>query len=330
VHVLIADKFEQSGIDGLKQLGCDVRFEPDLKDQALADAVRDSGAEILIVRSTKVTDAMMHPTLKLIIRAGAGVNTIDVKAATARGIVVANCPGKNSTAVAELTMGLILALDRRIPENVADLRAGTWNKKEYSKARGLHGRTLGVLGVGNIACEVIRRAAAFGMHIAIWSRRFDGQDRPLTPAEAAQLGLAGCATSVALAPSPAALAARVDVLTVHLALSPDTRQLVNAEVLGQLKPGSFFVNTSRGEVVDHAALRAAVRDKGLRVALDVFETEPASPTGVFEDTIVQEPGVCGTHHIGASTDQAQEAIAAETVRIVQVFRDTGKAPNAVN
>jgi D-3-phosphoglycerate dehydrogenase len=168
------------------------------------------------------------------------------------------------------------------------------------------------------------------MDIAIWSRRFDGQDRPLTPAEAAQLGLAGCATSVALAPSPAALAARADVLTVHLALSPDTRQLVNADVLGQLRPGSFFVNTSRGEVVDHAALRAAVRDKGLRVALDVFETEPSTTTGLFEDTIVQEPGVCGTHHIGASTDQAQEAIAAETVRIVQAFRDTGKAANAVN
>jgi D-3-phosphoglycerate dehydrogenase len=331
VRVLIADKFEQSGIDGLTDLGCEVRFEPDLKDQALADALQASGADVLIVRSTKVAEAMMTPALKLIVRAGAGVNTIDVKAATARGIIVANCPGKNSTAVAELTMGLILALDRRIPENVADLRAGTWNKKEYSKARGLHGRTLGVLGAGNIACEVIRRAAAFGMDIVIWSRRFDGQDRTLTSAEAAELGLSGCATSsIALAPSPAALAGRADVLSVHLALNPETRQLVNAGVLGQLRPGSFFVNTSRGEIVDHAALRRAIREQALRVALDVYESEPAAATGVFEDTIVQEPGVCGTHHIGASTDQAQEAIAAETVRIVQVFRDTGKAPNAVN
>ena len=104
--------------------------------------------DVLIVRSTKVTAAAMAPSLKLIVRAGAGVNTIDVKAATARGIVVANCPGKNAIAVAELAFGLMLALDRRIPDNVADLRAGKWNKKEYSKARGLYGMTLGLLGAG--------------------------------------------------------------------------------------------------------------------------------------------------------------------------------------
>jgi D-3-phosphoglycerate dehydrogenase len=332
VRVLIADKFERSGIDGLTALGCEVSFEPDLKDQSLADAVAGQTPDVLVVRSTKVGESALGPSLKLIVRAGAGVNTIDVAGATARGIVVANCPGKNSIAVAELAMGLLLSLDRRIPDNVADLRAGTWNKKEYSKARGLYGSTLGVLGAGNIACETIRRAAAFGMNIVLWSRRFNGEDRAMTPGEARELGLETAIeqVSIALAPSPAEVAARSDALTVHLALGPDTTQLVNADVLGRLKPGAAFVNTSRGEVVDHDALDAAIRERGIRVALDVFAREPPSPTGEFTDPIAGRRGVYGTHHIGASTDQAQEAIAAETVRIVRVFRETGKAPNAVN
>jgi D-3-phosphoglycerate dehydrogenase / 2-oxoglutarate reductase len=332
MRVLIADKFEKSGVDGLKALGCEVLVEPDLKDQALADAVARTAAEVLIVRSTKVAAPAMAPTLKLIVRAGAGVNTIDVAAATERHVIVANCPGKNSAAVAELAFGLMLALDRRIPDNVADLRQGKWNKKEYSTARGLAGRTLGLIGAGNIACEMIRRAAGFAMDVVMWSRRYDGQDRPVSEAEIDDLGIrpAMALISVHLAPSPAEVAARVDILSIHLALCPDTRELIDEKVLSRLAPGSFVINTARAECVDHHALRAAVRDRGLRVGLDVFANEPATATGEFGDAIVQEPGVYGTHHIGASTDQAQEAIAGETVRIVRTFRDTGKAPNAVN
>jgi D-3-phosphoglycerate dehydrogenase len=332
MRVLIADKFESSGIQGLQALGCDVAFEPDLKDQALADAIAASGPVVLVVRSTKVAAAAMGSSLKLIVRAGAGVNTIDVGAATGKGIVVANCPGKNSVAVAELTMGLLLAMDRRIPENVAALRAGTWNKKEYSKARGLFGSTLGILGVGNIAVEVIRRAAAFGMDVVIWSRRFDGQDRAMTADEAEALGLAIAAgqVSIAFAPTPADVAARVDALSVHLALGPETRGLVGRDVFGRLRTGAAFINTSRGELVDHAALSDAIRERELRVALDVFGQEPAAATGDFMDPIVQAPGVYGTHHIGASTNQAQEAVASEVVRIVSTFKETGTAPNAVN
>jgi D-3-phosphoglycerate dehydrogenase len=332
MKVLIADKFEQSGIDGLKSLGCDVLNEPELVDQALVDRIGSSGAEALVVRSTKVTAAMMTGALKLIVRAGAGVNTIDVKAATAKGIQVANCPGKNAIAVAELAMGLMLSLDRRIPDNVADLRAGTWNKKEYSKARGLYGKTLGVLGAGAIAREVIRRAAAFGMPVVICSLEFDRQDRPMTEADARLVGLeeAFRQVPISLAPSAADLASRCDILTLHVALVPETRHMVNAGVLSRLKPGSFLINTSRAEVVDQDALKIAIRERKLRVGLDVFAAEPAAATGAFADAIVQEPGVYGTHHIGASTDQAQEAIAVETVRIVRKFRATGKAPNAVN
>jgi D-3-phosphoglycerate dehydrogenase len=330
--VLIADKFEKSGVEGLKALGCDVKYEPDLADATLAAAVAATKADVLVVRSTKVTDAMLPPTLKLIVRAGAGVNTIDVKAATARGTIVANCPGKNSIAVAELAFGLLLALDRRIPDNVAELRASLWNKKEYSKARGVFGATLSLLGAGNIAREMVIRAAAFGMPVVLWSRRFDGQDRTMTDAEAREWGVADALrqTSIRLAPTPAAAASHADVLSIHVPLGPGTKQMVNADILGALKPGAFVINTSRGDVMDYAALRDAIRAKKLRVALDVFAEEPASATGAFADPIVSEPGVYGTHHIGASTDQAQEAIAAETVRIVKVFRETGKAPNAVN
>jgi D-3-phosphoglycerate dehydrogenase len=332
VIVLVADKFEKSGLEGLRALGCEVLFEPDLADAALADAVAARGANVLVVRSTKVTESMLAPSLKLIVRAGAGVNTIDVQAATAHGVKVANCPGKNSTAVAELAFGLILSLDRRIPDNVADLRAGRWNKKEYSKARGVYGRTLGLLGAGSIGREMIRRAAAFGMPVVVWSRRFDGRDRPMTAADARELDVESVLTQipVALAPSPAEVAARADILSIHLALAPETKGIVNADVLARLPPGSYVVNTSRGEVIDSEALAAAVRERGLRVGLDVFAVEPASATGAFTDPIVQLPGVYGTHHIGASTDQAQDAIAAETVRIVQDFMDTGAAPNAVN
>ncbi len=332
MRILIANAFEQSGINGLKAIGCEVVYRPDLVDDALAQALASDGAEVLIVRSTKVTEAMLSPRLKLIVRAGAGVNTIDVKAATTHGVVVANCPGRNAVAVAELAFGLLLSIDRRIPDNVADLRAGKWNKKEYSKARGLFGATLGLLGIGHIAREVIKRAAAFGMPIVLWSRRFDGQDRHLsaTEAEVLDLDLARHEVDIALAPSPAEVAARCDVLSIHLVLGPETKKIVNAEVLSRLKPGSVVINTARGEIVDNAALTAAIRERHLRVGLDVFAEEPTQSAGEFVDPIVREAGVYGTHHIGASTDQAQEAIAAETVRIVQAFMETGKAPNAVN
>src|SRR5258705_4172262 len=158
MKVLIADQFEQVGIDGIAAAGCEVMYQPALADQQLADALASTRADVLVVRGTKVTEAMLETAvLSLIVRAGAGVNTIDVDAASRRGIYVSNCPGKNAIAVAELTLGLILALDRRIADNVIDLRAGKWNKTEYSKAKGLFGRTLGLLGFGSIVQEFAGR-----------------------------------------------------------------------------------------------------------------------------------------------------------------------------
>lgn len=333
MRVLVADKFEKSGIDGLKAAGCVVVYEPDLKDESLSQAIGASGADVLVVRGTKVTAPMLDAgRLSLIVRAGAGYNTIDVAGASTRGIYVSNCPGKNAIAVAELTFGLILALDRRIPDNVAALRGGTWNKKEYSKAQGLFGRTIALLGVGNIGREVIRRAGGFGMPVVIWSRRFDGESRPLTDVEARELGIENVLRSVAvdLAPTPADAVSRADVVSVHVALSPATRGLVDAALLAKMKPGAIFINTARGEVVDYVALATAVKERGLRVGLDVYANEPAAATAPFTDDLAALPSVYGTHHIGASTDQAQEAIAAETVRIVRSYKETGRVPNVVN
>ena len=323
MRILIADKFEQSGIDGLKALGGDVQYDPALKDETLTAALASGGAQVLIVRSTAVTEPMLDAgQLSLIVRAGAGVNTIDVQAASRRGIYVSNCPGKNAVAVAELAIGLMLALDRRIPDNDAQLKAGKWNKKEFSKAQGLYGRTLGLIGFGNIGQEVARRAKAFGMPVLVWSRRFtDNAD--LRRAAIEQWGIEVMATAEEVV-------AHADVISIHLALTKDTRGFVDADVLKHARPGAIVINTARGEVLDYTALADAVRDKHLRVGLDVFANEPAAAEGSFADSILSLPNVIGTHHIGASTDQAQEAIAGETVRIIRTFMETGRVPNVVN
>jgi D-3-phosphoglycerate dehydrogenase len=317
MKVLIADKFEQSGRDGLQAIGCDVSYQPDLKDEALAKAISETEPDVLVVRGTKVTDPMLAAgPIKLVVRAGAGYNTIDVAAASKRGIYVSNCPGKNSIAVAELAFALILALDRRIVDNAVALRRGEWNKKEFSKARGLFGRTLGLIGVGKIGQEMIARAHAFGMPVIAWSRS-------LTPLRAAELGITHME-------SPQAVAAAAEVFCVHLALNNETRNLIDTDFFNAMREGAYFINTARGEVVDQQALANAIKTRGIRAGLDVYAAEPTSAVGEFNDEIVKEEGLYGTHHIGASTDQAQEAIAAETVRIVKQFKETGHVPNVVN
>ena len=317
MRVLIADKFEQSGRDGLQAIGCEVSFQPDLKDEALTEAIGQEAPDVLVVRGTRVTEPMLAAgQIKLVVRAGAGFNTIDVAAASRRGIYVSNCPGKNSIAVAELAFALILALDRRIADNVIALRRGEWNKKEFSKARGLFGRKLGLVGVVKIGAEMIPRARAFGMPVIAWSRS-------LTPERAGALGIEYKAT-------PDNVAREADIVSVHVALNPDTKGFLGADFFAAMRPGAYFINTARGEVVDQAALVEAMRSRGIRAGLDVYAAEPTSASAQFTDEIAEEESLYGTHHIGASTDQAQEAIAAETVRIVREFKETGKVPNVVN
>ena len=315
MKILIADKLSAKTVSALESLGNEVIVKPDLPAEELPGAL--DGVEALVVRSKKVKATAMQAAhaLSLIIRAGVGVDTIDLDFASSRGIYVSNCPGKNTDAVAELAIGLLIAADRRIPDAARDMREGRWRKKEYGKAAGLKGRTLGVLGLGAIGKAVARRAKGLEMHVIAWSRS-------LTPSAAEESGVEHC-------PTPQRLFEQADAVSVHLAATPQTRHFVNADLLNRLKKGAIFVNTSRGDVVDTAALKAAILQRQLRAGLDVFEDEPAGGEGPFADKELAELAVC-TPHVGASTDQASEATADEVVRIVRTYMDTGKPVNAAN
>ncbi len=314
MKVLIVDKLSEKATAALKKMGADVAVNA-VKAEDLPKALGD--AEVLIVRSTKVSAAAIAaaPALSLIVRAGAGVNTIDVAAASKRGIYVANCPGQNTDAVAELAIGLLIAADRRIVNATDDLRVGKWKKSEYGKARGLKGRTLGIVGLGSIGKAVAKRAQGLEMNVVAWSRS-------LTPEKAEELGVGYCA-------KPEELAEKADAVSVHVAASKETNNLVGSAFFAKMKKGAILINTSRGEVVDTAAMKAAIAEKGLRVGLDVFAGEPAGGEAEFPDKELAA-SVIGTPHIGASTDQASDAIAAETVRVIEVYQATGRPPNTVN
>jgi D-3-phosphoglycerate dehydrogenase / 2-oxoglutarate reductase len=316
MKILVADAFPKERLADFAALGLTVDHRPDVSAKELPAAARD--ASLLVVRSKQVTADVFEGalSLSLVVRAGAGVNTIDVAAASRRGVYVANCPGQNSIAVAELAIGLLLALDRRIPDNVAQLRAGRWDKKGFSEAQGVFGRTLGIAGLGSIGREVASRGIALGMRVVGWSRS-------LTDEAAKELG-------IERAPDLLALAKAADVLSLHLALTKDTRGIVSRDVLAALKPGAALVNTARAEIVDQEALLEAVKAGRIRLGTDVFAGEPEKGHAEFHSELAKLPNVYGTHHIGASTAQAQDAIARETVRIVAAFVRTGQVPNCVN
>ena len=318
MKILIADKFESFGVEGLKKLADEVVCEPGLKDAALAQRIAAMDPTILIVRSTKVNaDALKSgKQLKVVIRAGSGVDNIDVAAAKQRSIKVANCPGMNAVAVAELVMGLMISLDRRIGDNVADLRAHKWNKKEYSKARGLKGNTLGIVGLGRIGNEVAKRALAFDMNV-LWYDVVPNLQGPKHP---------NCQRT-----DLERLFREADIVTLHVPGTGDTKHLVNAQRIATMKPNAVIINTSRPSVIDEPALIAALKEGRIRAAgVDVYENEPTADAKTIESPLADLPNVYGTHHIGASTDQAQAAVAEETVRIVREYKNTGQVVNCVN
>ena len=318
MKVLIADKFEAFGVEALKAAGCEVTVNPDLSGDTLAEAVGKSGCEVLIVRSTKVTADIINAAskLKMIVRAGAGYDTIDTAAATARNVRVTNCPGMNSTAVAELAMALVLALDRRIVHNAVDLRNGVWNKKEYGKAAGIKGGTLGIVGLGKIGMLLAARAKAFEMKLLY-------TDVVANPTAEKELGIRKVDLDTLLRES--------DYVSLHTPGGDKTKHLLGAAQFAKMKPSACVINCARGGVVDQKALVEAVKAKRIRGAgLDVFEMEPGANDKDFKDPVVQESMVYGTHHIGASTDQAQLAVAEETVRIVRAFKENGEFLNCVN
>jgi D-3-phosphoglycerate dehydrogenase len=318
MKILIADKFADRGVTAMREAGCEVIIDPGLKDEALTKAISEAACEVLIVRSTKVRAEMLDasPKMRLVIRAGSGYDTIDVEAATQRDIRVCNCPGMNSVAVAELTLGLMIALDRRIVDGVVDLQRGVWNKKEYGKARGLKGRTLGVVGLGRIGYEVAKRAKAFDMSL-IYS---DVVDYPQVEKE---LGIQKVSFEEVLRES--------DFIALHVPGGEKTKHLIGKPQFDLMKPTAFLLNCARGGIVDEVALAEAIRNGEIAgAALDVYEIEPAATDKEFKDPVVSEPRVYGTHHVGASTEQAQDAVGEEAVRIVRGLLKEGKFFNCVN
>lgn len=317
MNILIADKFPAHWMEQLRKQGHQITFDPALDETTLPAAVKDQA--VLIVRSTKVPAAVIDAgnALKLVIRAGAGTNTIDVAHAAAKAVAVCNCPGTNSIAVAELAMGLLLALDRRIYHNTRDLRNGVWNKSEYGKARGLFGRTLGIIGLGHIGREVAKRAAAFGMKLAAYD--------PFAKDEVfAQLGAQKYTDIYALAQA-------CDAVSIHLPETPETKGLFNKKFFDAMKAGAIFINAARGGLVVTADLVEAVKNKGIKAGLDVYEKEPKATDNTFDYApLAGAENIYGTHHIGASTDQAQDAVAECVVNIVAHYADAGEFLYKVN
>lgn len=319
MRVLIADRLPEPQLEKLRNRGHDVRYEPSLGAHDLPGAIADSG--VLVVRSTQVTGETIEAgdQLGLIVRAGAGTNTIDIDTASSRAVLVSNVPGKNAVAVAELTMGLILALDRQIPDNVRDLRNELWEKSKFGKARGLKGRRLGIIGMGSVGTEVATRARAFGMKVL-------ALDRPNRTEETTDL-IADL--GVKLYPDLESMLPDCDIVTLHVPATPDTLGMVDSGFLGLMKDGSSLINTSRADVVVAEDLLEALDRKGMWAALDVFPDEPESGEASFASDLAKHPHVYGTHHIGASTEQAQEAIAKQVVKIIDDYCDGG-VKNVVN
>lgn len=312
MKALIADKFPDKYIKQMTDLGLEVIYSPQLGENDLPKAAEE--VDILIVRSTKVNEETISnaKNLNLIVRAGAGVNNINVKAANQKGVYVANCPGKNAIAVAELAIGLMIALDRRIPDNVIDFRNGVWNKGEYSKAEGLYGKNLGIIGYGNIGKEVAKRALALGMNVYA---------KDISRIEGAMVK--DFSEMDKLLPL-------CDVITLHLPATPETKGLFNKEMFSYLKPGALLINTARADIIDEDAMLEAIKEKNIRVAVDVFKDEPEQKSGSVDSPLRNNKNIYVTHHIGASTEQAQNAVAEETVKIISDYIHSGIIAHWVN
>ena len=312
VKVLIADKFPEQYIQQLRDIDLDVIYSPKLGENDLPEAAKN--VDILVVRSTVVNADTINSSqnMNLIIRAGSGVNNINIAAANQKGIYVANCPGMNAVAVAELTMGLMISLDRRIPDNVIDFKNGKWNKGEYSKAEGLLGKTLGIIGVGNIGKEVAKRALAFGMNVY-------GKD--ISRIEG--VAIKDFSEMNQLLPL-------CDIITIHLPATPQTKGLFNKEMFSYVKPNALLINTARADLIDQDAMLEAIQTKNIRVALDVIKNEPEQKSGEISSPLQSNPNIYVTHHIGASTEQAQNAVAEETIRIIKDYIESGIIAHWVN
>ena len=318
MRILFADGLSDTAVDRLRAGGDTCVVKPSLTVEDLPAHV--AGFDVLVVRSTRVTAESVEAgrDLQMVVRAGVGTNTIDCARAAELGVFVCNVPGRNAIAVAELTLGLMFAVDRHIASAVADVRAGRWNKKAYSKARGLHGATLGIIGMGVIGLEVAQRAAACGLGVV-------AEDKPRDHSVRQRMSDIGVRTL----PDRDSVLAASDIVSLHVPGGDATVGMVDAGFLAAMKPDAVLINTARGEVVDEDALIAALDSTDMRAGIDVFADEPPSAAGAVDSALARHPKVVATHHIGASTRQAQEAVAEGTVEVIEAYR-TGSIINCVN
>ncbi len=310
--VLVSDTLSEAGLAVLRGAsGVEVDYRPGLSEADLADAIRD--ADALVIRSgSKVTAKVIEAStrLRVIGRAGIGVDNVDVKAASRRGIIVMNTPTGNAVTTAEHALSLLFAIARKIPQATASMKAGKWDKKSF-EGRELSAKTLGVVGLGNIGRIVADRARGLGMRVI-------GYDPIVSAARATELGV----ELVSLEE----LFLRADAITVHVPLTPDTKHLVDDAAIAKMKPGVLLVNAARGGIFDEAALvRGLDSGKLGGVALDVFPEEPPGLTD-----IVKHPKAVVTPHLGASTSEAQERVALEIAEQVVAYLESGTITNAVN
>ena len=318
MRILFADGLSDAAIERLRAGGDECVVNPSLTAEDLPEHI--DGYDVLVVRSTRVTASTIESGrhLGLVVRAGAGTNTVDCQRAAELAVFVCNVPGRNAVAVAELTIGLMFAADRHIASSTADLRAGVWNKRAYSKARGLYGTTLGIVGMGAIGLEVAQRATACGLRVVT-----EYKPRPRSVVKRmADIG-------VMVLPDRDAVLGASDIVSLHVPGEPGTAGMVDAGFLAKMKPDAVLINTSRGEVVDERALLAALDATDMKAGLDVIADEPASGTGPVDSALARHPRVTVTHHTGASTNQAQEAVAEGTVEVIEEYRN-GSVINCVN
>lgn len=319
MKILVADLFSPDGIAEMKKMGHEVTYEPKVVGADFVKTIGSVQPTVLVVRSKKVTKEVIdaNPKLEMVIRAGAGYDTIDVEYCSHKGIYVCNCPGKNSVAVAELAMGIMIAIDRRIAENNQLLKEGKWEKGMFADCIGLKGRTVGLLGIGNIGKEVCKRCTAFGMKVIAW-------DAFLSAEEITAMG----ATKIETAQE---IAKQADIISIHVPAVKETIKMVNKEFLALLKPQAVLINTARANLVVEEDILAHLDSvKGFWYGSDVFSAEPAEKKAAYDNKLAKHPKVVGTHHIGASTIEAETAIGIEAVRMVKEYGAMKKVNNCVN
>lgn len=317
MKILVACELRDSALEELHALAQEVDYRPRAAPAELREAIGD--VSILVVRNARVSAEVIQRgrKLQMVVHAGSGPGDIALEEASTAGVFVTHCPDQHATAVAELTIGLIIALDRRIVENTLALREGQWIRDSFADARGLAGRTLGILGYGEIGRRVARRAQALEMRIVAW---------PPPPAGGPpEPGIEFCNW-------PRELARASDVVTVHaVGEDEDEREvLVDAEFLDSLPEGATLVHVGHPGGVDPAALARAIEQRRLRVGVDVYVSEPASDRARVRFPLCELPGVVCTQHIGPLTEQARQAIADEVVRIVRAFLVSGDVLNCLN